>query len=404
MGARQLDVRIIEAEPPASRRWLMRGVTWMLEKAQPLFTEEVHVRGLENLVREDGTPLPSPHLYIMKHESWYDVLNGLPLWRKLPAKPPVRIGIKDFTSSQALNAAIWTLFSFAAFPIRRVSAKEGLTDSGREELRAKNRATLGSIRDSYLAGYSAGILPEGTSKTDGRIPKIHAGAYNISHIPHEGHVESVRVVPVGTTYDFMAGAPLGKRHRNLVFFAFGEPFTYRPVRRLPADTDEAWVRRDIATFAERIKGSFLDLSTITASMLGARFLYDLAGKGQRGFRFGDLYDAISHSADALGKAGIAVDPRLYGPDEGTVNRDGLFLRTVRFYRRAAELGYLDATEEGATIVRRRLYERPKDGSREELKRYKHDLVLQHARNRLDGIIRHAPEAGAAYREVRQLHL
>ena len=242
---------------------------------RPLFMEEAQVRGIENLVEEDGTPLRGPALWLIKHESRFDFVAAPLLWKYVPGNPLINGVSRDkYARSFILSWMIHWLMKPLFFETYRLNGKKDLSEADKRQLQDQNQRNITKLRDNYHQGIHAGIAPEGVSKSDGRIAPIRSGAYNLSHITYGDRViERVPCIPIGNTYDFMVGEKnLWGRRKYAVFFNFGRPFFYDPVVREDGESNEEYIKRDIQYFAERVELAFLDLNTITASQIIGDYL------------------------------------------------------------------------------------------------------------------------------------
>ena len=239
------------------------------------YMEPAQVHGIKNLVEVDGTPLQGPALWLLKHESKFDFVAAAPLWKLVPGDPLIKgVSRDEYSSSKVLSRVIRELMRPLFIETYRLSDKTLLSDVEKQQLRDKNRKGIERLQDNYHKGIHVGIAPEGVSKSDGRIPPIRSGAYNLSHIEREdGVIERVPCVAVGNTYDFMVGEKnfFGRR-KYAVFFNFGKPFFYEPVVRDEDEPHEDYIKRDIQCFAEKVELAFLDLNTITASQLVGNYI------------------------------------------------------------------------------------------------------------------------------------
>jgi len=347
---------------------------------------EVYISGLENLVEKDGSPLPGPALWLPKHEDWNDFVHLPMLWKKM-GKPAIN-GLSRsnyFPGNPSMSRLVSFLMTNTLFvEIDRTSTLESISEQEKETMRQRNEKQLAILRDNYLRGIHVVIAPEGTSKSEGRISPIKAGAYNLSHVVLEDKtVAVVPCVPIGNTYDFLAGPrdQSGKR-KNLVFFRFGAHFIYRPVDSISGESENEYGKRDRTSFAQKVHDSFIELNTITASQLGCEYILSLAKTGTNGssklIHEMKLKKVILERVTNLREVGgLVFDPALLSADTRAKRVRQLYLSLQR-------LGYISSSGEIKTeiVLREPLLE---DGSVDTERYKKNDKggnILRYSANRL----------------------
>ncbi len=314
-------------------------LTTGIPSVRHLYLEPAQVKRVENLIEADGTPLQGPALWMIKHESKFDFLAAPPLWKLVPGDPLIKGVSRDkYASSPIMSWLIRELMRPLFFETYRLSDNSALTDAEKRQLMDKNRKSIERLRESYRQRIHAGIAPEGTTKTDGRIGHIRSGAYNLSHIMTEdGMVEVVPCVPIGNTYDFMAGEKnFWGRRKYAVFFRFGTPFFYNPVARDAEESDSEYVKRDIQYFAEQVELAFIDLNTITASQLVGDYILKLAEQRNRDTLVtpGWIERVLTRRVEQLRQ----IDGLYF--DESILTGDGRKARAAALHGTLHELGYL----------------------------------------------------------------
>ena len=154
--------------------------------ARPLFTEEIQVTGIENL--EGKINSEQGALWLGKHDGRMDGLNLPPLWFQLPGLPSLRgVSRTDYIKipshpvlSKYLSSVLsWVMRNTIFHEVHRTSLMAELPTPEVESLRRQNRQTLLQLQTLYHQGIHIAIMPEGTTKTDGRISAIKSGAYDL---------------------------------------------------------------------------------------------------------------------------------------------------------------------------------------------------------------------------------
>ena len=413
MNTQELELKLLQQDPSTMMgRYVRTPFTWFfgwgMAGLRYAFTEDIQLTGLENLVTENGAPLKGPLLWLVKHESWFDFVNYPAIIPDLPEVPLFKGAARnDYAPWRWLNGVVNTLMKLMFFQLHRIEMKEGLSEEERALLRQGNERILAQVRDDYARGYHAAIAPEGTTKTDGRISKIRSGAYELCVVgqstgEHNGERRAIRCIPLGNTYDFLAGDTLFGRKRNLVFFNIGEPFQYQPVEREPGESDEDYTRRDRYHFLDQIHERFMQLNTLTTSQLGGLYLYN---------QLRDHHEGTSvKSVCTLEELGTAIEQMLAAVcsvssvsdifvDNALLNASSHEKRIRRFYDALVSQGYLVPDGDHTYLNRERMLHVPAS-----VKEYKQGNILLYSVNRLDEILQHRPEIrdalGPRYRRER----
>jgi len=347
---------------------------------------EVQISGLENLIEKDGSPLSGPALWLPKHEDWDDFVHLPMLWKKM-GKPAIN-GLSRsnyFPGNSSMSRLVSFLMTNTLFvEIDRTSTLEGISEEEKETMRKRNEKQLAILRDNYLHGIHVAIAPEGTSKSDGNISPIKSGAYHLSHVVLEDQtVAVVPCIPIGNTYDFLAGPrdQEGKK-KNIVFFRFGAPFFYQPVDHISGESEREYGKRDRDSFAQKLHDSFIGLNTITASQIGGVYLLSLV----KSMLDGDFKivteeklrrNIFEYMASLNEVGGLVFDHALLRADR----RAG---RVRQLYLSLQQLGYLSSS--GEIKIEMILREPLLDNGGVDLERYKENdqggNILGYSANRL----------------------
>ena len=360
---------------PWTLKLYLRMFIGALKSLRPLITEEVQVSGLENLV--DG----GPKLWMFKHEHWFDPPNLISFWFDVGCPSFKVLGARDVVvDSTLLSKIAGRLLSPILYVVHRTWRDKVSTEEDKELMRRENQKALERLRSCYEDGYHIIVAPEGQTQSDGRNWTIRSGVYNLCKVPREDRLDLIRCMPVGNTYDFMAGDRKFGRRRHLVFLSYGKPFLYEAVHPKKDESDKEYVQRDIKHFTDGIRRKFVDLTAITTSQLAGHYLMDHPG-GE--LRLEELEDAVSARVDALsGIEGLIFDEALF-EEEGRKGRVGNFYDTI------SELGYL---VDGVLDTKRVLYVPPES-------RYKEENLLLYMVNRLRCIADQRPEVASALESV-----
>ncbi len=337
-----------------------------------LVTEEVKVSGLENILENDEVK-PGPFLWLPKHDSWNDIYNIVPLWKDIGKPVAKAVSRRKIMGDTIGSPIIKFLLSPVAIEVYRTWLDEGLTEDEEKAMKAENWKRIANLRNHFDRGMDAVIFPEGTTKTDGRISEIKSGAYNLSKIEREdGSLDLIQCVPVGTTYDFLAGDTFLGKKRDLVFFSVGEIFTYEAVEREEEETAKQWVKRDIAHLAQRIENYLIDLNTYTTSQLAGDYIVTAAEEGVGCITLDELDSVLKQRVNALSTVESAII------DEALLEEETRTTRLERFYNEIVKMDYI--TQDGTLNTNRILLE-PSEGET-----YKKENILLYSVNRLRGIM------------------
>jgi len=247
-------------------RALLTTFSRAMAYGQAYITEEAQVHGAQNVL---AATHKGPYLWLFRHECMHDAFNLAPLWKELPDLPPMLIASRTQHSPiPFVREIVGAVMHPVVFELHRVSMGEGKTEVEKEALRQENERRLNRVKASLRKGVHAAMFPEGTVKTNGRISKIRAGCYNISHLQREdGGIDIIPAIPLGLTYDFMSGKQGFFGRKSLVFINIGKPIVYAPVERNDGESYEAYIKRDIHAFTGRIRDDFISLSAITTAQL-----------------------------------------------------------------------------------------------------------------------------------------
>jgi len=232
------------------------------------------------------------------------------------------------------------------------------------------------MKKDFSEGYDTAIVPEGTSKSTGRVPQLKSGAYYASHIRDDQEiVDKVLCTVLGNTHDYMSGDPklLGNGKKALIFANLGESFYYESVQPMP---DEPWldyVKRDKKKFLDGIKQQYLDLNTVTAAQLTGVLLLNKAERGDKRFSLKELKERLITWSDRLEITGINVDRGL--KDNRYLQRVGNMLDTL------VEEDYTDGRD---INIERVLYEP------DSVETYRKDNVLKWSANKLLEVVENRP--------------
>lgn len=345
---------------------------------RPLVTEELQVQGIEKL--ENKINNEKGALWLGKHDGKMDALNLPPLWFQFPGLPSFRgVSRTDYIkiaahprASKYLSSALsWVMKQTIFYEVHRIKMLKDLTISEVEPLRAQNRTTIQQLRPLYLQGIHIAIMPEGTTKTDGRISEIKNGAYDL-------YRPEVLCVPFGNTYDSMSashnifGGP-----RDLVFVNFGMPFYYKPVPRQEYEPEAQYQRRDKTQFCQKIRNCFMNLNTITTAQLAGEYLLAIAKQGERKCTAYDVEKVISQRVDALRQIGSIII------DRALLDNFSREKRVRYFYESLQENGYVGRD---GIICAEKIFLTP-----ESKEMYKKQNPLRYMANRLIGIAEERPQ-------------
>lgn len=357
----------------------LAGFSALVGVISRFITDSVQVDGLEHVLAADGPLADGPALWLLKHDYWYEAAY-FPAWLWQMGAPAVKVpAARSLLGQNALSDIALRMMGPIFFGVHRTWRGEASSDEERESMRLQNRELLERVKAEYVEGQHVVICPEGTTMSDGRFMEIQPGAYNLARVDRPEGMDLVRCVPVGLTYDYLAGdSPLGLK-RNLVFFNIGEEMLYEPCRRLPGEPDGEYMKRDIACFSGRILDSFIDLNTYTVSQLAGDYLVSLAERGGGMVDRKELELAVAARADALGALGMTLDRAL-------LSHEGRQKRMRRFHKGLVSGRYLGSD---GTLNTERILLQPDLGSWT-----KHTSLL-YSVNRLRDIMGRRPDVADA---------
>src|SRR3989338_10104239 len=291
-------------------------------------TERFYVDGIEeNLATTDESGkqrfrMPGPYLFLGQHVAWDDFVNIPPIWSMFPEKTlftgPAR---NDYMREVLNNHPTWgvvgdrvvnPLLGLLFFPIYRTWTVKDSSPEELQKMQDHNRTSLEQVVCAYQKGINIAMMPEGTSKTDGRIAKIRSGAY----IYATGTEIKPWCIHFGNTYDYFAG---DKPH---VFVRFGVPYKHEAIPIQEGEAPDEYRKRDMAVFNGRIREEFLDLSTITATQLVAAVVYDMRDRKYLLNKFG-LAVVVGKLVEGLRDRQVFVDPALSNFDKVQQRVDGI---------------------------------------------------------------------------------
>ncbi len=386
------DQDVLKKEPEDSLTQLAKEAMHipfgLVAKAiDPFFTESTQMTGIENILDETGEMKEGPFLWLVKHEHWYDALQ-FPAWLLDKGVPDLKIPTKrKFVQHENLSRFINWLMSPLCTGVYRTWLGEGV-DSEEElkEMKAANWEMLEELKEEYSKGRHVVFFPEGTTETDGRIPDIKSGAYNVAKIEQEdGTIDLIQCVPVGLTYDFMVGDEILGWKRDLMFFNIGEPFLYGPVERHEGESDRDWVKRDINHFEQRILNYFIDLNTYTVSQLAGEYVVQQAIGGAVRVSLTELDKIVKRRAEALSDIeGIIID-------EALLDDESRSKRVARFYEELHELNFINTD---GILDHARILAIPEDLD------YRDDNILLFSANRLEQIMGRRPAIAEIIEKMR----
>jgi len=253
--------------------------------------------------------MPGPYLFLGQHVAWDDFVNIPSIWVMFPEKilftgPSRNDYIKELlpkhpTVSAVGDGVINALLGLLFFPVYRTWTVKDPSAEELQKMQEHNKASLEHVVRAYQKGINIAIMPEGTSKTDGRIARIRSGAYT--------YATSTELkpwcIPFGNTYDYFAGK---KPH---VFVRFGEPYQHVQVPREGEESDEEYKKRDMSVFNGRIKSAFIDLNTITATQLTAAVLYHALAE-EKDLKLSELLSLVEDLAEEYNTRHVFTAPRL----------------------------------------------------------------------------------------------
>jgi len=317
----------------------------VLNSIKPIFTERLYLNGLENLFEEgdvNGTPIPGPFLWLMKHESYYDAINLPPEFHKVPRTPKyVVMGRERYLPVPGLNYLFLKLFNI--IPIKRGWLEADMTEEKRREIDDFNRNALGKLVQECRKGCHPFVLPEGTTRNNGEIAKIRSGAYNMSHFIEDGKLNVVNCVPVGNTYDLMSGT----YGRQLVFLQIGKMFQYKPAE-YEGERPGEYMKKDIHKFSATIRQQFAELNTLTLPQIIGLMLRDCSRRGMQYVSRNKMALKARFTLMEI-KARDDKEPMLVDPE--LLTTEGMQKRMENFYSNLIRRGYVTKTQNGDRLNR-----------------------------------------------------
>ncbi|MFH1315935.1 MAG: 1-acyl-sn-glycerol-3-phosphate acyltransferase [Candidatus Woesearchaeota archaeon] len=314
--------------------WPALGIGAALLPIRPKYCENVHLTGIKEHIYKEGKPVRGPFLWALKHESWFDALDLIPEIHNVPETIRMKVIVRD---NYFKNRLYNSLMNFAAKPYGIVVKRTGqdgqyLSDEERERLTRHNIRSIGTVLYRLMKGDNIFFLPEGTTRNNGTFIPLKSGLWRASHHVFDGKLYVANCVPVGNTYDFMAG--VGDKHQ--VFINIGEIFHYEPVE-FEGESSEAYRKKDKLYFAERLREKLVELHTFTTSQLGGLYIRALIEKGKDKFSKEELYQAMVKMTEEL--QGREHGYKLFF-DPDLLNSEKRFYRFERLFSRMIETGYV----------------------------------------------------------------
>ena len=356
------------------KRPIIAGIMVAMNLLQGTFTEEVQLHGQEHLLEENGKPRPGPYLWLSKHEVSADVINFVPYWMDidLSLRFDLRGAMRNFKKSEygfrALDAAVLRHFTYH---VSRTSRGEGNSTEEIELLRAENEQHFRQVRENYGNGIHAVMFPEGTTQTDGTVFPIKAGCYNIAKIEREDRsIDVITTIPIGLTYDHVSGDQdffFQRIQRKHAFINMGKPFYYKPLPRREDETDESYVKADIANHTHRVREHLIGLNTFTVAQLAGEYVLRSGEAGRGEVSKDELEDILSERVERLQRLPQTTF------DYQLENGYGRHNRIEQFWDGLERRGYID--NDGRLNFKKTLLVPG-------LKHYKRDNALRYCVNRV----------------------
>lgn len=275
---------------------MLYACSTLTQMLRPIITKEVQIYDREDFLRR--TELNSqPCLWLFKHETTFDMINILPLWKKVSSSPHLKIMAREFTGAEKI---IDYLLGPFFFHVQRTDRAESLDAEERRKLALANKEKIEETKRNYLDGVHTVIMPEGTTDTDGTVFPIKAGCYNLASLEHENSMLTAQNIPVGLTYDPFSAPKhwLTKKGRNLVFINIGSPFTYEKQSENP--------KEDLKLHTKRVQDILIGCNTITAAQLAGEYLLKSAERGKRNISELELQSIVRMRVEDLSKLGGTV--------------------------------------------------------------------------------------------------
>ncbi len=353
-------------------------------------SEHFSVEGFDETFVQEGAVKP-PYLLLVQHTTWYDFSNIFPLWFAFPEGHIFNaVTRRDyFPKIPTLNAITNALASAVSLPVYGVSSTG--TDSAHERERRMriNKEVEQQVIAAYAKGISVALAPEGTTKGNGAISRIRAGAYHYSHFAEDEIRYSIPCVPLGVTYDFLSGKERNGKRKQRVFARVGQPFFYTPVSEVEGEGVVAYQHRDKEAFNQQIKDAYIDLNTITAAQLASVFIYEKLEKRERTTTFGEFQAKIHYMAqNAQEIFGIGMDPLLLDESERGA-------RLFSLYHALIKEGYFAPANNGHHSICESRAQREPD-----IAVFKKENVLLHTYNKIAEVMEERPQIRDAIRSVR----
>ena len=356
----------------------------ILGAVKPLFTEQVYLDGLENLFQDGdlfGEAIPGPFLWLLKHESYYDVPNISPEFPKIPRfMKYVIMGRERYLPFAPLNYLFLKLFNI--IPIKRGWLEEEMTPEKKKEIDDFNRKTFANLMQQCRKGYHPFVLPEGTTRNNGEIIKIRSGAYNMSHFIEDGKLNVVNCVPVGNTYDLMSGT-FG---RQLVFLQIGKMFQYEPAE-YDGERPGEYMKKDIHKFSATIRQQFAELNTLTLPQMIGLMLRDCSRRGIQYVSRNEMALKARFTLMEI-KARDDKEPMLVDPE--LLTTEGMQKRMENFYSNLIRRGYVTRTIQGDRLNREIVLQTCAP------ERYKKENLLAYMTNRIISVLDERPGLRIAF--------
>lgn len=341
--------------------------------------ESVQADGLEHILAAGGSLAKGPALWLLKHDYWYEAAY-FPAWLWDRGAPSVKVPTaRNLLGQNVLSEIAAWMMKPIFFGVHRTWRDEASSDAEKEAMRRQNRELFERVKAEFYRGQHIMMCPEGTTMSDGRFSEIKPGAYTLAKVERPGAVDLVRCVPVGLTYDYLAGDSFLGLKRNLFFLNIGKEMFYEPVRRFAGEPDKDYVKRDIAKFSQRILDSFIDLNTYTVSQLAGDYLVSLAERGGGKTSHAELEQVVASRADALSALGMTLDKAL-------LTEAGRQKRVARFIKGLVSGHYIE--KDGGLNIDRVLL--PPD-----LGSWTKHTTLMYSVNRLRHIMEQRPDVAEA---------
>lgn len=349
----------------------------ILGAVRQLFAEQVYLHGINENLYSDGEAIKGPFLWLMKHESWYDIINYPPAFLKVPNHPKYMVlGRRGYTHVPPLDYLIGKVFNIRY--ITRNWMEQDMEEEKKKKAEIENRKSIKEVLDGFQEGIHTFILPEGTTKNNGAIAKIRSGAYNASHLVYDGKLYVVNCMPVGNTYDLMSG----KDGKHLMFIEAGKLFQYHPVD-YEGESEADYIKKDIGEFAKVIRMNLAQLHTVTLSQIVGSKMRMAAERGEPFIFASELNECVASvlgEIDCLGEE-VFIDPMLKEDPKS---------RFKNFYSSLPQHGYGRKMGDKVWIDGERILCVPSDAH------YKRDNPLGYMTNRIESVLEERPMLKEAF--------